>query len=71
MKAPIAYKIINFFFKRLLFCWPHHMACGLFPQLKFEPTPPELESQNLNPWMAREVPKINMKYIWEYMLLSC
>lgn len=47
------------------------MACGLFPQLKFEPTPPELESQNLNPWMAREVPKIAMKYIWEYMLLSC
>ena len=43
----------------VLFCfWLHHVACGiLFPRPGIEPSPPAVEVQSLNHWIAREAPE--------------
>ena len=49
----------NFFF----FFWLHHSVCGvLVPWPGIEPTPPEVEVQNLNHWITREMPTFNFTF---------
>ena len=42
-----------------LFIWLHHVAYGiLVPCPGIEPTPSGLESQSLNHWTAKDIPRI-------------
>ena len=42
-----------------IYLWPSHAACGILgPPPGIEPMAPAVEAQSLNPWTAREVPKL-------------
>ena len=56
--------------KIFFFFWPHHAACGvLVPRPGIEPRHPAVETQSLNHWTAREVPRENF-FMFKFSL-SC
>ena len=56
-RRQILYCLSHQVYFTYLYIWQHHLACGiLVPQSVIKPTPPEVESQSLNHWAAREVP---------------
>ena len=55
LMAKLSLVFILFFF----FFWPHHKPCRIsVPQPRIKSMPPEVEVQSLNPWTAREAPKL-------------